>query len=92
MRDVVIPFLDDNKKIKLLPSKHEKKLAVLRYLADKFEYGQVYREKEVNAIIEAWHTFSDFHLLRRELIDHKLLARTWNGSKYWREEEPEERP
>lgn len=86
MKDIVINFLDEQGKIKIWPAKHDKKLSVLRYLADKFEYGRFYREKEVNAIIEAWHTFSDFHLLRRELVDHQLLCRVRDGSKYWREE------
>jgi hypothetical protein len=86
MRDIVLNFLDRNNKIKAWPVKHEKKLAVLKYLADKFETGRFYKEKEVNALIEEWHTFSDSHLLRRELVDNKLLCRLNNGSKYWREE------
>lgn len=77
-------FLDDTGKIKIWPAKIEPKLEILKYLADKFEYGHFYNEKEVNSIIKSWHTFEDYFLLRRGLIDSKLLCRTKDGSKYWR--------
>lgn len=39
----------------------------------------------MNALIGEWHTFGDYFILRRELIDAELLKRLPNGSKYWRE-------
>ncbi len=80
-------FLDNQGKIKHLPSKGQAKRAVLAYLAEKFVYDRSYTEKEVNSIIDQWHTFGDYFVLRRELIDHKLLCRTNDGVKYWREKE-----
>lgn len=77
-------FIDSTGKIKIWPSKHDLKLKVLEYLADKFEYNRFYSEKEVNNIIENYHTFRDYFLLRRGLIESKLLSRTRNGAKYWR--------
>lgn len=77
-------FIDNTGKIKSWPSKHDLKVQVLEYLADKFEYDRFYNEKEVNSIIDSYHTFGDYFLLRRELIDHKLLSRTRDGSRYWR--------
>lgn len=77
-------YLDENKKIKVWPSKRTMKDEVLAYLAEKFEPDIVYTEKEVNEIIKSWHTFGDFFLLRRELIEKKLLLRTNDGAKYWR--------
>ena len=79
-------FLDDDKKIKIWPSKKDKKECVLNYLITKFEYGRFYTETEINAIIQEWHTFNDYFLLRRELVNKWLLSRTRNGAKYWREE------
>jgi hypothetical protein len=79
-------YLDEDNKIKIWPSKKVLKTEVLAYLAEKFEPGVFYAEKEVNEIIKAWHTFGDFFLLRRELIDKKFLSRTQDGSKYWKEE------
>ena len=63
----------------------KKKLAVLEYLAEKFDKDKDYTEKEVNHIIESWHTFGDYFLLRRGLVDYKLLCRTPDGSRYWQE-------
>lgn len=77
-------FIDSEGKIKIWPAKHDLKLKALEYLADKFEYNRFYSEKEVNNIIEGNHTFGDYFLLRRGLIDSKLLTRTRNGAKYWR--------
>lgn len=85
MKEDIIRFLDDEQKIKIWPSKVEKKLQILEYLATKFEYGRIYSEKEVNTIIETWHSFNDYFLLRRALVDYKLLCRTRNGAQYWRE-------
>lgn len=79
-------FLDDKGKIKIWPSKHLLKIEVLRYLSGKFEQGQEYNEKEVNQIISNWHTFNDFFLLRRGLIECRFLQRTEDGAKYWRVE------
>lgn len=79
-------FLDAKGRIVKLPSKRETRKEVLEYLATKFSPGRDYTEKEVNAIIDDWHTFGDYFLLRRELIESKLLCRTGNGSRYWKEE------
>lgn len=76
-------FLDEMGKIKAWPAKHEKKTEVLLYLRTKFEEDRFYTEKQVNEIIKEWHTFGDFFLLRRGLIDKKLICRTDDGRKYW---------
>ena len=62
------------------------KYEVLKHLTGKFEFGRFYKEQEINSIIDAWHTFNDYFLLRRGLIDGWFLLRTKNGAKYWREE------
>lgn len=77
-------FLDEEGRIKALPTKYSAKLQVLEVLAEKFEKGHIYTEKEVNEITNRWHTFGDFYLMRRELIDAGYLERTSDCSKYWR--------
>jgi len=76
-------FLDDTGKIKQIPVPNRTKIPVLEYLAGKFEAGRNYSEKEVNGIISQWHTFEDYFILRRLLVDYGLLDRTPNGAKYW---------
>lgn len=56
----------------------------LTYLISKFEFERDYTEREVNELLNNWHTFGDPALLRRELYEAKFLGREKNGSRYWR--------
>lgn len=56
---------------------------ILAYLATKFEAECTYTEREVNAILKAWHTFEDWALLRRELFERGYLDREKDGTRYW---------
>lgn len=82
--EIMLRFLS-GEQISQLPMKCSHKKLVLQYLSSKFEAGKEYSEGQVNAMIDAWHTFGDYFILRRELIDSGLLKRLPNGSKYWRE-------
>ena len=77
-------FLDDMGKITRLPQKQKVRYAVLEYLAEKFEPDFIYSERQVNELCDRWHTFGDYFLLRRELVDYGLLGRERDGSRYWR--------
>lgn len=85
MQEIISQFLDEELRVKSWPARKDRKLAVLYYISTKFEEGVTYSEKEVNEIITKWHTFGDFFLIRRELIEENLLVRTNNGSRYWKE-------
>ena len=86
-------FLDGDGRVKQLPVPNRTKIPVLEYLAGKFEPGRTYTEKEVNAILSAWHTFGDYYILRRLLIDHGMLERVPDGSRYWvNEQRGKEKP
>jgi hypothetical protein len=78
------PFLDEAGKIVQLPQRQKLRYEVLAYLASKFELDCDYTEQEVNAICSQWHTFGDYFILRRELVDNNLLGRERNGSRYWK--------
>jgi len=80
-------FLDTEGRIKQLPSKGMVKQEILAYLATQFKFDIDYTEKEVNEIIKTWHTFGDYFLLRRELIDYQFLCRTSDGSRYWKKQQ-----
>lgn len=82
-------FLDEEGKIIRLPSKYLARIKVIEYLAGKFEIGKKYTEKEVNAICDSWHTFGDYFVLRRGLVDEGFLSRENDGSYYWRNLEKE---
>ena len=86
---VVRRFLDEEGRVTALPQKQGKRRLVLSYLAESFACGRDYTEKEVNALLDARHTFGDFFLLRRELCDSGLLQREQDGSRYWRPQKEE---
>lgn len=77
-------FLDDKGRVVKWPAKQVLKIEVVKYIAEKFVEDCFYSEKEVNEIIDQWHTYGDYFMLRRGMIDYKLLARTRNGAQYWK--------
>lgn len=83
-------FLDSEGRIKQLPVPNRTKIPVLKFIAGKFEKGVTYKEKEVNRIIDEWHSFDDYFLIRRSLVDYGIMYRTNDGSKYWLSENGEE--
>ncbi|NCB30241.1 MAG: DUF2087 domain-containing protein [Clostridia bacterium] len=83
-RNNIQPFLNREGRILQLPRRRGCRYAVLGYLAEKFEPGQSFTEGQVNAICNQWHTFGDYFVLRRELVDSGFLQREPDGSRYWR--------
>lgn len=63
-----------------MPAKRNKRLIVLDHIAQSFEPGRKYREKDVNAILG--HVHPDYAALRRYLVDEEFLTREANV--YWR--------
>jgi len=64
------------------PHKHSVQRLALWVLWMQFESRRVYSEREVNAVLKAWHTWGDHVTLRRELINDRLLTRKSDGSQY----------
>lgn len=67
-------------RLKQIPTQRKKRLVVLERLAQEFEPGRRYQEKEVNFTLQLFH--ADYAALRRYLIDEELMARA-DGA-YWR--------
>jgi len=64
------------------PHKYSVQRLALWVMWMQFEPRRVYTEREVNAVLKAWHTWGDHVTLRRELINDRLLTRKPDGSQY----------
>ncbi len=67
-------------RIEAMPAKRSRRLLLLGEVAQAFEPGVRYPEREVNRVLGAM--FGDYAALRRYLVDEDFLARA-NGE-YWR--------
>ena len=85
---VLKPFLDGDGRLVMYPAKYKMKVFSWFYLASKLEQGRRYTEKEINQVLNDWHTFDDWAMLRRELYDSRLVDREPDCSWYWLEETP----
>ncbi|NPV56263.1 MAG: metalloregulator ArsR/SmtB family transcription factor [Anaerolineae bacterium] len=88
-RKVLATFTDAAGRIISFPSQDKKYQVILRYVANTFECGKRYSEKEVNELLNRFH--EDTALLRRNLVDYGLMARQGGGREYWRVGDEEER-
>lgn len=64
------------------PTRRALQVLVLWGLWLRFDSKRRYSEREVNEVLNAHHGFGDHCLLRRELIEMKLLTRTPGGAEY----------
>ena len=49
-----------------------------------FDAKRIYTEREINTVLRSAHAFGDHVTLRRELVNHRLLARKSDCSAYWK--------
>lgn len=76
---VLRAFFRDGRLVQL-PAARGKRRVVLEHIAASFEPGVRYPEREVDAVLRAWHP--DHATLRRYLVDEELMAR--QEGRYWR--------
>ena len=71
-RKVIETFFADGK-LRSIPAQRKKERIILEHIAESFEPGRDYSEREVNIIIADFH--DDFCTIRRDMIAEKLLSR-----------------
>lgn len=79
-RKVIKDFLLPDGSFKSLPMQQKKFEAILRYVANVFEPGQEYTEKQVNELLRKYN--EDTASLRRGLVDSGMLKR--QSGIYWK--------
>jgi hypothetical protein len=70
----------DGTRLTQIPSQRAKRLVVLERLAQEFEPGLRYNERDVSFALQLWHP--DYAALRRYLVDEGFLSRA--DGYYWR--------
>ena len=75
---VVATFIRDGRLVSI-PAQYKKRRYIMEEIARSFEWGRLYDEKEVNAIMRTFN--EDVASLRREMIDQRIMMRE-NG-RYW---------
>ncbi len=80
------PYLNRDGLVTQWPAKKKGQArdAILDYLTNKFEIGEKLTEKQVNELLNRWHTYDDPAYLRRALVDTGRLERTSDGRQYWK--------
>ena len=67
--------------LKTFSPKEKNKVVILTKIAEQFEKGKTYSEKEINQILKP--IYEDYMTLRRYLIMYGFMERAKDGSKYW---------
>lgn len=80
-RRVIENYSSPDGRLKQIPTKRKKFEAILRYVVNAFEADRQYTEKEVNQILGEYH--EDTAMLRRGLIDYRMMDRAADGGLYW---------
>ncbi|TYL45003.1 DUF2087 domain-containing protein [Nocardioides sp. BGMRC 2183] len=73
-------FFDADGRLRTMPTRHAKRRVVLDHIAQRFEPGRTYPEREVDAVLRQVH--DDHAALRRYLVDDGFLTR--EAGVYWR--------
>ncbi|MEO5988238.1 MAG: DUF2087 domain-containing protein [Candidatus Eisenbacteria bacterium] len=76
------PFIDEDGRLNRWPSRRKVQRMAATLLATRFEPGREYSEREVNFLLIEGHTFGDWAIIRRSLVDWHYLDRESDGSRY----------
>ena len=81
-RERVLRAFMEGDRVRAIPARHSKRQVILDLLAQDFEPGIRYSEKQVNLILG--RRFADTAALRRHLVDDGFLEREGGAGSYWR--------
>jgi len=73
-------FFDEFGRLKSIPIKHKKRIAVLQIIAGSLTPGAIYSERDINEVILNYH--EDTAAIRRHMIEFKILTHN-RMCNYW---------
>lgn len=77
-------YFDDNGVLTSWPSRLALQTLSQWVFWSRIPRGEVFTEREVSDLIRGWHAFGDHALIRRAMVDAKMLERNQNGREYRR--------
>lgn len=84
-RKVLNTYMTPEGRLRAMPSQQKKMDVILRHVAQKFAPDRRYSEKQVNEILS--EVSDDTAMLRRYLVEFRLMDREGGGGAYWRTDE-----
>lgn len=79
-------YFDGEGRLARWPGKHTHRMACVWAVWARIPARAVLSEREISQLLDTLHGFGDAALLRRWLVDHKMVARTPDGREYRRQE------
>ncbi|MBQ3268281.1 MAG: metalloregulator ArsR/SmtB family transcription factor [Atopobiaceae bacterium] len=79
-RQKVIKSFFEYDRLRSIPAQRKKRIIVLERIAELFEFGRTYEERELSEAIASVH--EDYCTIRRDMVDEGILRR--DGSRYVR--------
>ena len=80
-KKIIETYITPAGKLTHYPDTDQAKKVILEHILDRFSKGEKYGDAEVNAIL--MNIYTDYTLLKRDLLEFDFLNRTEKGSIYW---------
>jgi hypothetical protein len=81
-----VRYFDDDGVLMSWPARYGHQMLCLWVFWSRVPRGEVFTERQISGHLKHWHDFGDHALLRRAMIDGKMLERNFDGSEYRRVE------
>jgi hypothetical protein len=82
----IVRLFNDEGYLTHWPKKYSERVICLWVMWSRISAKKSYTECEISELLEQQHLFEDHALLRRQLVDHRLMTRTPDGREYRRVE------
>lgn len=77
-------FFDEDGQLIRWPKKFSERMICLWVMWSRIPAKKFFSEKQISDLLDKEHLFGDYALLRRELVDRRMMDRTADGSQYKR--------
>lgn len=80
-------YFDAEGRLASWPARYGHQTLCLWVFWSRLPRGEAFTEREISAQLKLWHSFGDHALIRRAMVDGRMLQRNVDGSQYFRIEQ-----